>query len=396
MHPAAGPARTGATRPHAAAVAPVASEDSFADRLLAVYQDKRRALHGLARRELAAENLPASRADADAEDIVQDAYLITIANRDKIQTGELYAYLCTVIRNRVKDLDRRKESTPLDPTDPGAPHRAPLWVSAVQQDTDTVVDVERALQQISPQQRRLIMLSHGWDYTHAEIAELTGVHRGTVATHIRRAQTALTALLALSIVVLIVLTQWARKLSEEIGAQLPWVEVSSDGQPKSLDLGLTLTLLLYGAPASLAALALWQLRARHIRKRERRETALEARHSHILQGMVQVSDELSSAHPTGPTWQDYAARLHVPYAWVTADALANGRLDSSIPAGTVIPLHLRRSRTPFTHVRVLEDGRVKPVIEPPVSALRWSSEKGWVERPSHSSLPSGDGAEGAP
>ncbi|GHG24869.1 RNA polymerase sigma factor [Streptomyces hydrogenans] len=395
MHPAAGPARTGATRPHAAAaVAPVASEDSFAERLLAVYQDKRRALHGLARRELAAENLPASR--ADAEDVVQDAYLITVANRDKIQTGELYAYLCTVIRTRVQDLDRRKESVPLDPTDPAAPYRAPLWVSAVQQDTDTVVDVERALQQISPQQRRLIMLSHGWSYTHAEIAELTGIHRGTVATHIRRAQTALTTLLALSLVVLIVLTQWTRKLAEQIGAQIPWVEASSDGQPESLDLGLTLTLLLYGAPAGLTALALWQLRALYLRQRERREAALEARHSHILQGMVQVSDELSSTHPAGPTWYDYAARLGVPPSWVTADALANGRLDSSIPAGTVITLHLRSIRTPFTHVRVLEDGRVRPVIEPPVSALRWSSDKGWVERPSYASPHSGDGAEGTP
>ncbi|MFB7363855.1 RNA polymerase sigma factor [Streptomyces hydrogenans] len=394
MHPAAGPARTGASLPQAAAEgAQAASGDPFGERLLAVYQDKHRVLHRLARRELAAENLPASR--ADAEDIVQDAYVITLANRDKIHTGELYAYLCTVIRTRVQDLDRRKASVPLDPTDPAAPYRAPLWVSAVQQDTDTVVDVGRALQQISPQQRRLILLSYSYDCTHAEIAELTGVHRGTVATHIRRAKTALTALLALALLALTAFAAWAR----ELAAQLRWIDVGSNGQAKPPGLGLPIMITLYVLCVGVAILVLRALYVRLVQRPLRYAqifmSTVQAEESRILHAMTAVSAELSASHPEGPTPEDYASRIGTLPSTITT-SLNNGRLDSSIPAGTIIPLHLRLGQAVITEIQVLEDGKVRSLPPEPTPMLRWSSDKGWIERPSYTSPPSSDGAEGAP
>ncbi|MFJ3099580.1 RNA polymerase sigma factor [Streptomyces hydrogenans] len=190
-----------------------------ADELLTVHRDKGQALLRLARRELAAENLPASR--TDAEDVVQDAYVRVLINRSKTTIDNPYAYLCTVIRNQVKDLSRRRTAAPFDTTAPTAEAHGVLWVSDLDdEDTDAILGARPALLELTESQRRLVLLQEGWGYTQSQIAELTGVRRGTVATHIRRAKSKLTAVILTGIAL-------AAVGHRELAELLRWIVISA-------------------------------------------------------------------------------------------------------------------------------------------------------------------------
>ncbi|MFD6081057.1 RNA polymerase sigma factor [Streptomyces hydrogenans] len=198
-----------------------------ADELLTVHRDKGQALLRLARRELAAENLPASR--TDAEDVVQDAYVRVLINRSKTTIDNPYAYLCTVIRNQVKDLSRRRTAAPFDTTAPTAEAHSVLWVSDLgAEDTDAILDARPALLELTESQRRLVLLQEGWGYTQSQIAELTGVRRGTVATHIRRAKSKLTAALTAVILTGIALAAVGHR---ELAELLRWILIGSHSHP---------------------------------------------------------------------------------------------------------------------------------------------------------------------
>ncbi|GGY71297.1 hypothetical protein GCM10010363_60690 [Streptomyces omiyaensis] len=230
------------------------------DELLAVHHDKGQALLRLARRELAAENLPA----ADAEDIVQDAFLTTFINSRETTIDNPYAYLCAVIRNRVKDISRRKTAALLDTTAPTAEAHSVLWVSDLaEEDTDAILDTRPALQELTEPQRRYVLLNEGWGYTQAEIAELTGAHKGTVATHIRRAKIALLATLGTLAAALLV-SLGHRALTE----QLHWISTSPAGRPD--DTGSSLLALAIVATSALGLAS----RIRPSRRRRRRRRRL--------------------------------------------------------------------------------------------------------------------------
>ncbi|MBX9420831.1 restriction endonuclease [Streptomyces lateritius] len=194
-------------------------EVPFHERVVRVYRDKGKALVRLARRQLAAEGLPVSR--TDAEDIVQDALVIVLTYGPAKEIDNMYGYLCAVVRNRVRDAGRRRGVDSIDLTDRAAEGNKPLWVSDVEEDIGGRLDVEGALHKMSPQQRRLILFSKAVGYTHAELATITGLHKGTVATHIRRA----TALLASLIIVGCVgFSLWYKKLVTDF----QWIDVGSD------------------------------------------------------------------------------------------------------------------------------------------------------------------------
>ncbi|MFD3998951.1 restriction endonuclease [Streptomyces sp. NPDC058583] len=198
---------------------PESDEVPFHERVVRVYRDKGKALVRLARCRLADEGLPVSR--TDAEDIVQDALVIVLTYGPAKEIDNIYGYLCAVVRNRVRDAGRRRGVDPIDTTDRAAEGNKPLWVSDVEEDIGGRLDVEHALHQMSPQQRRLILFSKAVGYTHAELATITGLHKGTVATHIRRA----TALLASLILVGCVgFSLWYKKLVTDF----QWIDVASD------------------------------------------------------------------------------------------------------------------------------------------------------------------------
>ncbi len=60
---------------------------------------------------------------------------------------------------------------------------------------DPLPDVDPRLQQavldLPEQQRVAVVLVHGFEWTHGEVAELLGIATSTVSTHVQRAMTAL-------------------------------------------------------------------------------------------------------------------------------------------------------------------------------------------------------------
>ncbi|NXY96618.1 sigma-70 family RNA polymerase sigma factor [Streptomyces sp. BR123] len=132
-----------------------------------MYKARGRGLVHFARGLLKAEGIPDSR--VSAEDIVQDAIVITLVNSQKYPVSNPGSYASRVIVNLVRDEARRKGvADPLhDPRGPAAEHRKVLWVSQVEEDVDGRLDAEKVLREMSPQQRRLILLAKGVGFSHS-------------------------------------------------------------------------------------------------------------------------------------------------------------------------------------------------------------------------------------
>ncbi|MFD8148093.1 RNA polymerase sigma factor [Streptomyces sp. NPDC059708] len=308
---------------------------SFTDMVVEVHKDKGKALVRLARSRLHAEGLPASR--ADAEDIVQDALVITLANAGKRPIADVYAYLCVVVSNRVRDESRRQGvADPVDVTDRSAEGRKLLWAPQAEEDVEGRLDMEEALSRMSPQQRRLTLLAKGVGYTHAEIAQITGLHRGTVAEHIRRASAYL-ATLAFSLGLVWIWCAWQDSMVRECCGETSPSE--PDGLSWILWLLAAVTVLIPVLPT--AALP-WRLRrARRLR-----------RDSDVLTAMIEVTGELTEQRgDSPPTPADYAARLRIPSKWITARTLARGRVGGTASThGHHVPLSCRFGRSRITGI----------------------------------------------
>src|SRR3954452_24537576 len=119
---------------------------------------------------------------AAAEDIAQEAFLAAIRSLDRFDRRRPFApWLHRIVVNRAIDWSRarglRREAgdaalgTIGRAPAPGNPHARSL---------------ARALAELPPEQRAVIVLRHLLEYTPGEIAELTGLPRGTVNSRLRR------------------------------------------------------------------------------------------------------------------------------------------------------------------------------------------------------------------
>ena len=119
---------------------------------------------------------------AGAEDIAQEAFLAAVRNLDRFDRRRPFGpWLHRIVVNRAIDWSRarvlRRESgdAGLDSvaatTAPDNPHARTL---------------AGALAELSPEHRAVIVLRHLLEYTPGEIAELTGLPRGTVNSRLRR------------------------------------------------------------------------------------------------------------------------------------------------------------------------------------------------------------------
>ena len=140
---------------------------------------------------------------ADAEEVTCDVYTQawqTAGNYDPAR-GNVVAWLLAIARSRALDCLRRtrsklrifSEASPDSecPAD-AVEHRSPEHSLAVFQSHSVV---RSALEQLSPERRRLVSMAFFEDLTHSEIAELTGLPMGTIKSHLRRAMHSLRALL---------------------------------------------------------------------------------------------------------------------------------------------------------------------------------------------------------
>ncbi|MFE1230238.1 sigma-70 family RNA polymerase sigma factor [Streptomyces sp. NPDC058745] len=168
--------------------------DSFADMVARLHREEGPALVRHAERLLRRAGIAWSR--LSAEDVVQDAIVTVLVNHGKgRQIENVGGYVYRVIEGRVRDEAKRVGvADPVD-VEASAEGAKALWVSSVE-DVEGRLDVEAALGRMSPQQRKMIGLTMGAGYSQVEVAEMTGVHRGTVARHVMRAAQALSAALA--------------------------------------------------------------------------------------------------------------------------------------------------------------------------------------------------------
>jgi RNA polymerase sigma factor (sigma-70 family) len=160
-----------------------------------------RAFDDLARREERALYRHAARIvgpGADAEDVVQDAFLSAWRSIRSFEGTSFRAWLFRIVTNRALDRVRarkRRPELPLEPADdeettwaepasPG-PDLADLAASR-----EALVAVEEALTQVPEEQRAALLLRDVEGFAYEEIALMTGVEIGTVKSRIHRARVA--------------------------------------------------------------------------------------------------------------------------------------------------------------------------------------------------------------
>ncbi|QIQ05888.1 sigma-70 family RNA polymerase sigma factor [Streptomyces liangshanensis] len=272
----------------------------------AMYRDKGEDLLRVARKLLTEKGISASR--LSAEDLVQDALAVLLVNvgEKRLKVEKLDGYVYVVMRNKVRDEARRRGTA--DPVDLTAyqveSRMRPLHVSEVTEDVDARLDVRAALDGLSPQQRRLVMLAKGFEYTHAELAELTSLSTGTVSRHVSRAVQVLTGTLGTVLTALGV--AFSPTLASGVVREL--VDAASDGGSLDAvspgDFVSIATILLAAATAFILRNVVPPRRRRVLREEQvRREATL-------------VSSELERELGRRPTVAEISEALDVPEEWV--------------------------------------------------------------------------------
>ncbi|HPF14481.1 MAG: sigma-70 family RNA polymerase sigma factor [Planctomycetes bacterium] len=125
---------------------------------------------------------------ATAEDLVQEIFIDiwkSAARFDPNKASEI-TFVATIARRRVIDRRRRQgtalRTEPVDDLPLGADDGGLASVDTA----DEASRVQRALGQLKPEQRKVILMSVVEGLTHPEIAAATGMPLGTVKSHIRR------------------------------------------------------------------------------------------------------------------------------------------------------------------------------------------------------------------
>jgi RNA polymerase sigma-70 factor (ECF subfamily) len=141
---------------------------------------------------------------ADAEEVTCDVYTQlwqTAASFDPSR-GCVLSWLLSIARSRALDCLRRQRSS-LRLFGEQSANGEPVVCEPVEHESpENMLDalqarsvVRSALEQLSPERRRLICLAFFDDLSHSEIAELTGLPMGTIKSHLRRAMHSLRDLL---------------------------------------------------------------------------------------------------------------------------------------------------------------------------------------------------------
>ena len=135
---------------------------------------------------------------ADAEDVVQDAYVRALAGADRFRGGDQRAWLLSIVRNGCYSSHRRqrvRRATDFDETLHGEDTVTP---SPEQRaiDRDTSRRVRLAVERLTPEFREVIVLREFEGLSYKEIADVVEAPVGTVMSRLSRARVQLQAALA--------------------------------------------------------------------------------------------------------------------------------------------------------------------------------------------------------
>jgi RNA polymerase sigma-70 factor, ECF subfamily len=143
-------------------------------------------MYGLALR-LAAGDEP------DAREIVQEAWTRAVARLDTFRgESRLSSWLCGICANVWREhLRRRRPEVALDVLPVAAAHPGGGSGRVPAAPSEELIDVQRALDDLAPGYRAVIVLHGIYGHSHAEVAEMLGISAGTSKSQLLRGRRAL-------------------------------------------------------------------------------------------------------------------------------------------------------------------------------------------------------------
>ncbi len=134
--------------------------------------------------------------EADARDLTQDAFLRVFRAWRSFQPGTSFlSWIYRIVTNLYRDELRRKkgrfqEELPEDNAPQAFGGRQPLAVTPIDDFVERQLSepIARSLEELSPDQRQVIVLADIEEYSYQEIAEIMGCSIGTVRSRLHRAR----------------------------------------------------------------------------------------------------------------------------------------------------------------------------------------------------------------
>ncbi len=121
-----------------------------------------------------------------AQDAVQETFLrLCRENREKIES-RVAAWLFSVCRSRVIDMQRTNHSTPIDASLVTVADPSPDAVQ-VASDAEDKIHLNQLVGDLSPRQQEVLRLRMQAGLSYREIAEVTGLTIGNVGFHLHEA-----------------------------------------------------------------------------------------------------------------------------------------------------------------------------------------------------------------
>jgi RNA polymerase sigma-70 factor (ECF subfamily) len=134
---------------------------------------------------------------AGAQDAVQETFLrLCREDYQKIES-RVAAWLFSVCRSRVIDMQRTKHATPVDASQMALPDPTPD-ASEIASDAEDRVHLDQLVHQLSPRQQEVLRLRLQAGLSYREIAEVTGLTVSNVGFHLHQAVRNLRDSLAIS------------------------------------------------------------------------------------------------------------------------------------------------------------------------------------------------------
>ena len=136
--------------------------------------------------------------DADAEDVVQDAYVRALRFFSSLRGEDARAWLFTIVRNTwYGRFSRRSGSPVMMVADEDADNRADVSLDPEAQviQQQTVDQVRRALETLPTDFREVLVLRELEGLSYKEIAAIVGIPIGTVMSRLARARERLAGVL---------------------------------------------------------------------------------------------------------------------------------------------------------------------------------------------------------